>query len=67
MIDEELLKKIEVLEKKTDAVLSSVEKMRKFFFWTLVAALVMIVLPLIGLVFAIPVYLDTISGLTAGF
>jgi len=66
-MEEALAQKIAEIEKKLDAVFRSVEKMRKFFFWTLVITLVMVALPLIGLVFAIPAYLGALSGLTAGF
>ena len=66
-MDEELSGKIESLEKKIDAVFRSVEKTRKYFIWTLIITVAMVVLPLIGLVFAIPAYLSTLSGLTAGF
>lgn len=66
-MEEALAQKIAEIEEKLDAVFRSVEKMRKFFFWTLVITLVMVALPLIGLVFAIPAYLSVLSGLTAGF
>ncbi len=65
-MDEALQTRLEDLEKKLDAVFRSVEKMRRFFFWTLVLTVVMVVLPLIGLVFAIPAYLGTLNSLTAG-
>lgn len=61
-MDEVILKKIEEQEKKIDAIYVSVEKTRKYFLWTLIASIVMFVLPLIGLVFAIPFLLTTLSG-----
>ena len=50
--------KLEILNKKVDAIYESVEKTRKYFFWTMVITLAIIVLPLIGLLFAIPSFLS---------
>ncbi len=61
-MEEEILKKLEEQEKKIEAIYVSVEKTRKYFLWTLIITVVAIVLPLIGLVFAIPYFLDTILG-----
>lgn len=58
-MDEESLKKLEACEKKIDAIWISVEKTRKYFLWTLVVTLVMFFLPLIGLMFVIPFFLNT--------
>jgi hypothetical protein len=52
------------IEKKLDAIFVSVEKTRKYFKWTMIITIVVIVLPLIGLVFAIPAFLKTYSGLS---
>lgn len=54
------------LEKKVDAIFVSVEKTRKYFLWTLIFTLVAFFLPLIGLIFAIPVFLNTLTSGTAG-
>ncbi|MCF7835880.1 MAG: hypothetical protein K9M15_02045 [Candidatus Marinimicrobia bacterium] len=62
-MDQELLKKIEEQGEKIDKVYKSVEKMRKFFLWTLVITVALVVFPLIGLLFAIPNFLDMYSGL----
>ena len=59
-------KKLEMLEAKIDAVYSSVEKIRKYLFWTMVVTLVVVVLPLIGLVFAIPAFLNNYVGALNG-
>lgn len=61
-MDEVILKKLAEQEKKIDAVYESVEKTRKYFLWTLIASVVMFVLPLIGIMFAIPFLLTTLSG-----
>jgi hypothetical protein len=45
--------KLEALEKKIDAIYVSVEKTRKYFFWTGVITLAVIVLPLLVLPFVL--------------
>ncbi|MBI2439601.1 MAG: hypothetical protein HYV45_03330 [Candidatus Moranbacteria bacterium] len=62
-MDEETIKKLEICEKKIDAVYVSVEKTRRYFLWTLVLTLVMFFLPLVGLIFVIPFFLNIFSGL----
>ena len=59
-MDPETSKKFEEVKKKLDAILVSTEKTRKYFLWTLIISIVMIVLPLIGLVFVIPIFLKTL-------
>lgn len=58
MNNEEILKRIEVLER-------DVSRIKAYFKWTLIIAVALFVLPLIGLLFAIPVYLKTINSLSA--
>lgn len=42
-----------------DKIYISTEKTRKMFFWTLIISLVTVILPLIGLAFAIPFFLHS--------
>jgi len=60
-MEDEILKKIEDQNKKIDAIWVSVEKTRKYFLFTLLVSVLMLVLPLIGLMFAIPFFLNTMS------
>ncbi len=62
MENEEILKRIEEQGKKLEEIRQSVEKMRKFFLWTLIITAVVIILPLIGLIFVIPQFLDLYTG-----
>lgn len=62
-MEETIIAKIEELEKKTDVLLRSVEMMRKYFLWSLIASLVFFLLPLIGLLIAIPYFLSTFGDL----
>ena len=58
---EEVLTKLEAQEAKIDAIWRSVERTRKYFMWTLIITLITIVLPAIGLVFVIPMFLKTMN------
>ena len=57
-MEEEILKKFEEADKKLDAIFRSAEKTRKYFLWTLIITLVLFFLPLIGLLFAIPQFIN---------
>lgn len=59
----ELLKKLEEQDQKINAIYISVEKTRKYFLWTMIITIAAVVLPLIGLMFAIPAYLSTLSSM----
>jgi hypothetical protein len=61
-MSEDFEKRLAGLEQKLDAVYRSVEKMRKYFLWTLIVGVVTFVLPLIGLAFVIPYYFSILSG-----
>ncbi|HCB36502.1 TPA: hypothetical protein DEP31_03525 [Candidatus Azambacteria bacterium] len=63
-MEQDISRKFEEQEKKLDAIYKSVEKTRKYFLFTLIVSVVFIVLPLLGLIFVIPMLLST---LTAGF
>lgn len=58
MIDPELAARLDVLEKKVDAAYAAADKVRKWMFWTGVVTVALIVLPLIGLVFALPSFFN---------
>lgn len=60
-MDEIILQKLAEQEKKIGAIYVSVEKTRKYFMWTLIISVGAILLPLIGLMFAIPFFLSTLS------
>ncbi|PIQ91735.1 MAG: hypothetical protein COV70_02160 [Parcubacteria group bacterium CG11_big_fil_rev_8_21_14_0_20_39_22] len=64
MNEQEVLQKIELLEKKIDAVYESAEKTRKYFLAVIIISIVAFVLPLIGLIFAIPSFLSSYNSLT---
>ncbi|MFA5871634.1 MAG: hypothetical protein WC858_02820 [Parcubacteria group bacterium] len=64
-MDQDLLDKLNQQNARIEQIYVSVEKTRKYFMWTLIATIVMFVLPLIALAFVIPFFLKSItSGLT---
>ena len=63
MEDAELRTQLVALNDKIDRVYASAEKTRKYFLTTAVITVVAFVLPLVGLVFAIPSFLSTYAAL----
>jgi len=59
MIDPELAAKLEEIGAKADRAYRSAETVRKYFLWTGIITVALIVLPLIGLAFVIPSFLDS--------
>jgi TRAP-type mannitol/chloroaromatic compound transport system permease small subunit len=65
-MDQEPYSKFDVLEQKIDLIYASVEKTRKYIFWTMIVSLVFFVLPLILLAVAVPVALTSYTGMLEG-
>ena len=63
-MDQDLINKLAEQDRKLTEIYRSVERMRKYFMWTLIITLITIFLPLIGLAFVIPTFLKTLP--TAG-
>lgn len=61
-MEQEILNKIQEQAAKIDSIYKSVEQVRKYFKWTFILSLVFFVLPLIGLIFLIPMYWNTLTG-----
>ena len=61
-MDSEAQKRLDAIKTKVDAIFVSTEKTRKYFFWTMVITVVVVVLPAIGLLFAIPAFLTNYVG-----
>ena len=60
-MDQELSQRLQAQDEKLEQIYQSVEKTRKYFLWTMIGTLVAFILPLIGLIFAIPFFLNTLS------
>ena len=67
MMAPELAAKLEEISAKADRAYQAAETVRKYLFWTGVVTIALIVLPLIGLAFAIPSFINsyttTLNGL----
>lgn len=61
-MSEEILKKIEEQGAKIDAMYASVERLRKYFMWTLIITVATVVLPLIALAFVLPWFVGTMTA-----
>ena len=59
---DETSQKLDMLEKKLDEIKKSVDTIKKVFMWTVIISVVLFVLPLIGLIFAIPKFIGIYSG-----
>lgn len=64
-MEQDILNKLAEQDAKLDKIYKSSEQMRKYFLWTLIISVALIVIPLIGLIFVIPQYLNTLTS--AGF
>lgn len=61
-MEPDINQKIAALEEKIDKIYVSVEKTRKYFLWTGIITVALIVLPLIGLAIAIPSFINNYVG-----
>jgi type II secretory pathway component PulF len=61
-MEQDILQKIEEQSRKIDEMYRSVEKLRKYFLWTLIITVAMILIPIIGLIIVIPQFLNIYSG-----
>lgn len=61
-MDLELDKRLTALEQKIDATYAVANKTRKIFLWTLIIAVVTTILPLIGLLFAVPKLIESLGA-----
>lgn len=66
MIDPELASKLDEINAKVDKAYHAAESVRKYLFWTGVVTVALIVLPLIGLAFAIPAFISSYSSTLNG-
>ncbi len=58
----ESLKKLDELELKINAIYTSVEKTRKYFMWTMIITIVLLVLPLLAAAFIVPSFISTYTS-----
>ncbi|MEI6587851.1 MAG: hypothetical protein WCO05_02790 [Candidatus Moraniibacteriota bacterium] len=61
-MDPQLKQRLAEQDKKLDQIYTSIEKMRKYFLWTMIITIATIVLPLIALIAIIPWFLSVMSS-----
>ncbi len=62
-MEQDILKKLEEQEEKINAIYQSVEKTRKYFLVIIWITIIAVVLPIIGLLFAIPSFVSNYDSL----
>jgi len=63
LTNEDLIKKLDGLEQKMDESTRQITSLRRYFMWTLIISAAVVILPIIGLIIAIPQFLSTYQGL----
>ncbi len=61
-MEQETLNRLQTQEELLKKAYESSEKTRKYFLWTFYATLAFFVLPLFGLIFAVPALMSTLGG-----
>jgi hypothetical protein len=61
-MEQDIRDKFDQQEKKMEQIYASIEKMRKYFLWTLIITVATIVLPLLALIVVIPWFLKIITS-----
>lgn len=62
-LEREIIQKLAEQAEELKGIKRSVEKTRRYLFWTFVISVLFIVLPLIGLILIIPQFLASYSGI----
>lgn len=62
-MEQEILKKLEILEVALQEQTRLVRQMRRYFLWTMIISVGVVVVPLIGLAFVIPQFISLYSNI----
>lgn len=65
-MDQELKMRLDAQDEKLAGIYKSVEATRKYFKWTMIITVALFILPLIGVMFAIPSFLGAVAPDTSG-
>jgi type IV secretory pathway component VirB8 len=65
-MNEEIKKRLEEQDKLLQKIYKSIERTRRYFLWTLIISVLVIVLPLIGLALVIPKFLSIYDAALGG-
>lgn len=61
-MEQEILNRLQAQDELLQKIYISSEKTRKYFLWTFYATVALFILPLVGLMIAIPALMSTLSG-----
>lgn len=61
-METDVVAKLAEMDQKIDRMFKSVEKLRRYFLWTLIITLITVVLPLVALLFVAPWALGILSN-----
>ncbi len=61
-MEQDTLNRLTKLEEKIDKIYISTEKTRKYFLWTMIITVAVVVLPIFGLIFALPSFINNYVG-----
>jgi len=64
--EEQIIEMLKQNREAMDRVYASVEKTRKYFLYSLIITILMFILPLIGLLFVIPMFMSSYVGALNG-
>ncbi|MFZ2167943.1 MAG: hypothetical protein WAV50_03705 [Minisyncoccia bacterium] len=67
MIDPELVAKLDEIGAKADRAYEAAEKIRKYLFWRGALTAALVILPIIGLAFALPQFINTYASTLSQF
>jgi hypothetical protein len=65
-METELKQLIEIQQKKIDEIYISVEKTRKYLYWTMIATIIFFILPLLAMIFIIPMIMSSYASMIGG-
>ena len=60
-MEQDILKKLEELEKKIDEIYRATRRTKQYIEWTVIIGIALVVLPLLGLVFVIPSFIKALN------
>ena len=63
-MDEEMRQKLDAMEKQMAEVYAMAHRLYRIIFWTVIASVVLFVVPLIGLFFEIPSLINTYANIS---
>jgi hypothetical protein len=66
-MEQEILNRIQAQDELLQKIYVSTEKTRKYFMWTFIISIAVVVLPLILIAIAAPMLLSSLSGLTGAY